>query len=431
MGKVVFLLFGLFVSLFGNNQYPSLHDNMFLDVLHENNADTEDLKGIVFYRKILANSYNQFAEYDNNMPYYPNGWKGMRIYIPSGIKIANLSFITKPNADIKVHITFIGSLETSTVLINHNKPKNPGSALWDMNGTTEVIVHNTGRINFDSNIINEKAGGWLYIDIVDDLLNPEYISSPENYGYEQPVFPEILLQLAIQTTTASDINQWIASTLFLEGGGDPSEADTHNILIMNKLESNIVSSNEITDLEMGSQQYVDMDDYIDEPKIGKIAYTGNPVQFEQIEFDTEYNLSGGATLQSVLYDFNGTYGSENTVKYNTPGIKTVLVKVIDDKGRFSIKSRMIDIIAVPYEQMTFEQKIKYLVNPEYLTDIENEISMLIEDTNNSAWSEGNQSGWNEGNRSGYDIGTIKTMEYCNTLPEACGIKKRTVIIPIY
>jgi hypothetical protein len=144
------------------------------------------------------------------------------------------------------------------------------------------------------------------------------------------------------------------------------------------------------------------------PVINQITFSGIPKQFELLTFAVDYNLSDGRTLDSILYNFDGSFSEDNNYSYYTSGQKAISVKVTDDQNESTQRSINIDIEEVPYEQMTLDQKIKFFVPRNNLEDVQNEIETCKSDANASGWSDGNitgyTSGYSEGNTSGYNTG---------------------------
>jgi hypothetical protein len=103
------------------------------------------------------------------------------------------------------------------------------------------------------------------------------------------------------------------------------------------------------------------------PTVTSLNYSGKLKEQVELTFIVNYTLSEGRSIKSIEYDYldNGVYTSSDTSTYNTSGTYTVTVKVTDDSGEFSTSGLDIVIDELPWNEMTYEQKLVKAIFPEY------------------------------------------------------------------
>ena len=194
--------------------------------------------------------------------YYPKGWKMGRFYIPAGVSASSVLFSTKPNTNLRVHLTFVGSNESAVPVIDHDGARR-ASGTWNMQGTVELRSgQNAEAITFDVKQIQAKGGGWLYWDVVEDIASPESVAQPEQYGYTATSNPSVTATIYYKFPSFSVLDPWIAKTNFLNGSGDPSEANTGSIKIIDRPSATQRPKVRYTSPSVGFQRYDSMADYL-------------------------------------------------------------------------------------------------------------------------------------------------------------------------
>ncbi len=146
-----------------------------------------------------AQSYSSSPSTFNPQTWYTSsGWHSVKMYFPAGLKNAFLSFSTKPNAALRIHVTYRAD---DSQLIDHT------SSVIDENEFVKISDTRTHAYQADSLIaididpafINSTNGGWVYIDIVEDSMN-----QPSYYG---DVNPDVGIGM---TAIVGDLNQFNA-----------------------------------------------------------------------------------------------------------------------------------------------------------------------------------------------------------------------------
>lgn len=124
------------------------------------------------------------------------------------------------------------------------------------------------------------------------------------------------------------------------------------------------------------------------PVINSITVTGDLRQYKELHFTTDYSLYENRTLESLQYDYlnDGNYTINDTFTYENDGNYTVNVKVIDSEGEITISAKTITINELPYEEMTFEQKLKKAIDPIYYNELNSLIQSKINDANSACTS---------------------------------------------
>lgn len=107
------------------------------------------------------------------------------------------------------------------------------------------------------------------------------------------------------------------------------------------------------------------------PTISSITYTGIAKEFTELTFTTVYTLTDARNITSVEYDYmnDEAYTTDNIYTFREAGTYTINVKVTDDSGEFSIASKTIIVIELSYSEMTYEQKLKKVIDPAYYDDM--------------------------------------------------------------
>ncbi|MBA6327393.1 hypothetical protein H4J46_05475 [Colwellia sp. MB02u-6] len=113
------------------------------------------------------------------------------------------------------------------------------------------------------------------------------------------------------------------------------------------------------------------------PTINFVTYTGTAKEQSELTFTTDYTLADGRGVIDVSYDYlnDENYTSLNTYTYNTAGTYTVNVKVTDSEGEFSTSSLGVAISELPWNEMTYEQRLIKAVSPEYYELLISEIDI--------------------------------------------------------
>ena len=113
------------------------------------------------------------------------------------------------------------------------------------------------------------------------------------------------------------------------------------------------------------------------PTINSVTFTGTAKEQSELTFTTYYTLADGRDITDVSYDFlnDGSYTPINTYTYNAVGTYTISVKVIDSEGEFSTTSTSVTIAELPFNEMTYEQKLIKAISPEYYDDLLADIAL--------------------------------------------------------
>ena len=107
------------------------------------------------------------------------------------------------------------------------------------------------------------------------------------------------------------------------------------------------------------------------PTINSATFTGTAKEQSELTFSVDYTLEPGRTIVGVSYDYlnDGIFITSNLYTYNTAGAYTVKAKVLDNEGEFSIASIPVVVVELPYNEMTYEQKLIKAIDPVYYTDL--------------------------------------------------------------
>jgi predicted outer membrane repeat protein len=113
------------------------------------------------------------------------------------------------------------------------------------------------------------------------------------------------------------------------------------------------------------------------PTINTVTYSGVSKEQSELTFTADYILADGRYVNDVSYDFmnDGNYTSLNIYTYNTAGTYTVGVKVTDSEGEFSTNTTTVTIAELPFNEMTYEQKLIKAIPSAYYDDLLADIAL--------------------------------------------------------
>ncbi|MBD3843901.1 MAG: DUF1566 domain-containing protein, partial [Campylobacterales bacterium] len=123
-----------------------------------------------------------------------------------------------------------------------------------------------------------------------------------------------------------------------------------------------------------------------EPKINVISYTGEAKPFEVLYFSVNYELNETKNLQSIMFDYknDGNWTTSDNYSFDKEGLYTIKVKVTDNSYNYSVKSLVIAIKSLEFDQMTPEQKLVKAIDPIYYDEIMTIIANEKESSRQSA-----------------------------------------------
>lgn len=144
--------------------------------------------------------------------YTPNGWHSIKAYFPAGLKSASLSFSTKPNAALRIHVTY----RADGKVIDHT------SSVIDENEFVAIADTRTHAYQADSLLaielspafIDSTNGGWVYIDIVEDSMNQG--------SYYGDVNPDVGIGMSAIVGDVSRFNAW-KNSVAVDALGNPGD----------------------------------------------------------------------------------------------------------------------------------------------------------------------------------------------------------------
>ncbi len=204
MKKIVNLLFLLIVSssILNADDYPSIHNNTLLTNFTPTTTTYSFTSSLNVYQKVIRDSFG-------GNPYYPQGWKQFKFYVPGGSN-AYLVMGSGVNTNAIIHMKYNPDNNINTQTMNHYAPST--STKVDLSGSTTSEL--TMKDYLQTSVINKYSsiGGWVYVDVVGDCYNAQFC--PET------IYLNISVELYRATSTLYD--EWLSSTNFLSPGGDPS-----------------------------------------------------------------------------------------------------------------------------------------------------------------------------------------------------------------
>jgi hypothetical protein len=93
------------------------------------------------------------------------------------------------------------------------------------------------------------------------------------------------------------------------------------------------------------------------PSISTFSFTGTAQEQSELTFITEYSFADRRSIKSVEFDYGNGYVSNNSFTFNNAGDYSITVRVTDDAGEFSTTSLSVTVAELPWEEMTFEQRL--------------------------------------------------------------------------
>jgi len=156
--------------------------------------------------KSNPNTFNPQAWYTSN------GWHSLKVYFPAGLKSASLGFSTKPNAALRIHVTY----RADGKLIDHTSnviDENEFVAIADTR-THAYQADSLIAIEFDAAFINSTNGGWVYIDVVEDTMNQN--------TYYGDVNPDVGIGMSAIIGDVNRFNAW-KNSVAVDALGNPGD----------------------------------------------------------------------------------------------------------------------------------------------------------------------------------------------------------------
>ncbi len=168
-----------------------------------------------------AQSYESSPSTFNPQTWYaPNGWHSIKMYFPAGLRTANLNFVTKPNAALRIHVTYRADgrvVDHTSTVIDESE--------FDVIADTRTHAYQADSliaIEFDPDFISSTNGGWVYIDIIEDAEN-----QPSYYG---DVNPDVGIGMTAIVGDLAQFNSWKDSVLVNALGNPGDEMATLTII---------------------------------------------------------------------------------------------------------------------------------------------------------------------------------------------------------
>ncbi len=145
--------------------------------------------------------------------YTPNGWRQFKVYIPAGVKTAQVSFSVKPNASLRIHLTY----RADSAVVDHTSSIIDENEFNKINDTRTHAYQADSLLNIDIDpaIVNSTNGGYVYIDIVEDSMN-----QPSYYG---DVNPKVSMSLLAIIGDINAFNAW-KDSVAVDALGNPGDA---------------------------------------------------------------------------------------------------------------------------------------------------------------------------------------------------------------
>ena len=242
-----FIMISMAFSLAFSSEYVSLMPSNSVDFLSQklstpgSRADISvSIKGLGNFTKNAENPspYSTTnTSFNPDLWYTPEGWHSYKMYIPAGLRSASFSISSKPNASLRLHLTF----KATGGIIDHTiTPYNIGSTYPSDNLTHSWQVQSIVGITLPVNLIDTQGGGWLYIDVVEDSANQN--------SYFGDVDPDLGIGLTLLAKNTAEemtvFNEW-KSSVATNALGDPGDA-INNLTIIDKVGPTNTASRIIT-----------------------------------------------------------------------------------------------------------------------------------------------------------------------------------------
>jgi len=134
-----------------------------------------------------------------------------------------------------------------------------------------------------------------------------------------------------------------------------------------------------------------------QPTLYSFNYTGVAEEISELTFSVSYTFEKGRTLSNIVYDYqnNGSWTSLNKHTFNKAGTYTIHVKVTDSSGEYSIATKTITIVELPFSEMSDEQKLLKAIDPQYYDEVIQILNNKSDNINSITTNiiESMQSGW--------------------------------------
>ncbi len=189
------------------------------------------------FKKDAANAQSYASSPSTFNPqtwYTPNGWHSIKMYLPAGLKNAFMSFSTKPNAALRIHVTY----RADGGVIDHT------SSVVDENEFVKIADTRTHAyqadsllsIEIDPAFIDVTNGGWIYVDIVEDAMNQN--------SYYGDVNPDVGISVTGIIGDVARFDQW-KNSVVVNALGSPGDAMA-TLRVIDKTGPNTTATRTIT-----------------------------------------------------------------------------------------------------------------------------------------------------------------------------------------
>ncbi|MEA2110885.1 MAG: hypothetical protein U9P71_02430 [Campylobacterota bacterium] len=234
--KKLFYSFLLATNILIASEYIMLQPNNLVDEFVATATGIDDSNVEIIHTNTIdltkqANNTTLFNQTGHNpeLWYTPEGWQQYKFFIPPGISKASVSLAMKPNATLRVHLTY---KPIST--INHNITIKDQLVL-NSHITHEYIIYNTGEIFINKDLVNSTGGGYAYLDIIEDAANFNSF-----FGF---VSPEVRINTNIIISNEDRFDSW-KGNVTLASNGIPVD-DMQYLEIIDKFEGDSTISRTI------------------------------------------------------------------------------------------------------------------------------------------------------------------------------------------
>jgi predicted outer membrane repeat protein len=387
------------------------------------------------------------------------GSDGGGLYIQGESKILNSSFIKNKligtDTDQGGAGVFAGGVISQCLFQNNYSVTNGGAITFDGIVTNSMFINNYAKLRggtiqarsklyIANSLFNHNNSGIayynhgtvenpdvlknnLFLDTNDSILGLTYdglepiISIENNYINLDKVNSTIRVfkknnldsnaSLGFVDGVNGDYNLTAASDLIDAGTKDYADKFIYWVDKVNYLATDYADNNRSVgaNMDIGIYEYTTT-----KPTLNDINITGTKKQFQELTFGVDYTLASGRSIQSVEFDYlnDGTYTTDNIHSFDKVRTYKVNIKVTDDAGEFSTTSVSVKIDALPFADMTNEQKYKEAIQSDYYSDI----ITIIEDEISTANTSGHELGLYDGKvyvQNHLAEFNLTTLESCN------------------
>ena len=271
---------------------------------------------------------------------------------------------------------YIVNIQSSNLINNTFIDNNSSSTIKGYGKLINNIIYETNRGNNEKDILVTND-----LEMYNNYVDLSYVDNPDSYMIteKKSIEPD-----ASDDYLDTDTFKLKESSYLIDKGLNPTESFFTALYSANTKRNNtiktILKKDKIGNMrisgdgvDLGAYEYGSSDTV---PVINSITIVGDKKQYSKIDLNVSYTLYKGRSIDTISYNFKNKDEIDSSHIYDTPGVYSIKVVVTDNTGEYTSSNISVNIVPLPFDEMTKEQKFKEAIEPEYYDAI---MALIIDD----------------------------------------------------